>query len=128
MRPSIISGNPVRSLTGLASTAASTMALRVLPVAYSSYPSRCNPRANALRPVLSLTDSRALGKSRLHQTDRLRKDSVLGFVDALAERFRRVSLQHIDSLLDEDGPGVQVRGDHVHGGPGSIHAGAECLL
>src|SRR5471030_2306713 len=123
MRPSIISGKPVRSLTGRASTAESTIALSVLPVANSSYPSRCKPRAKALSPVLSLTDSRALGKSRLHQTDRLRQYSMLGLVDPLAQSFLSIAIQHIDRLLDEDGTRVKVGRDHVHSGAGPVHAG-----
>src|SRR5450759_3596993 len=128
MRPSIISGKPVRSLTGRASTAASTIALGVLPVAYSSYPSRRKPRAKALSPVLSLTDSRALGKSLLHQTDRLRKYSMLGFVDPLAQGFRCIALHHLNRFLDEDWARVQVRRDHVHSGAGSLDPGTQRLL
>lgn len=53
---------------------------------------------------------------------------MLSFVDALAKRLRCIALQHIDRFLDEDGSCVEVRGDHVNGGAGSIHAGSKRLL
>src|ERR1700687_3093165 len=108
MRPSIISGKPVSSLTGRASRAASWIVLSVLPVAKSSYPRRCKPRANAARPVLSLTDSRALGKTCLHQMDRLGKDPVFGFVHSLPQSFNRIAFEDRNGLLDKDGPRIQV--------------------
>ena len=53
---------------------------------------------------------------------------MLRFVDALPQSFRSIALQHLDRLLDEDRPSVEVRGDHVHGGASSVHAGAKSLL
>src|SRR2546428_6074805 len=128
MRPSIISGKPVRSDTGLASTAASTIPVSVLPVAKISYPSRCRPRANPLSPVLSLTDSRALGKSCLHQTNCLGKNSIFGFVDPRAKRLQRIAGQHRHSLLDEDGPRIELASDNMHRRPAHWCGGLQCLL
>src|SRR5882762_3689769 len=118
MRPSMISGKPVRSLTGCASSAASWIALSVLPVAYSSKPSLCSPRANPERPCLSLTDRTAFGKLCLHQPDGLGQDPVLGLMHSLAQRFNRIPFQDRDGLLDQDRPGVEAGGDNMHGRTG----------
>src|SRR2546423_1461061 len=115
MRPSIISGNPVSSLTGWASIAASWIACSVLPVAYSSNPSRLSPRANAGSPVLSLTDRSAVGKPCLHQPDRRGEDPVLSLVDPLAQCLHRIAFEDWNGLLEEDRTGVEVGSHDVDG-------------
>src|SRR5882762_7510597 len=120
MRPSMISGKPVRSLTGCASSAASWIALSVLPVAYSSKPSLCSPRANPERPCLSLTDRTAFGKLCLHQPDGLGQDPVLGLMHSLAQRFNRIPFQ--------DRHGVEARADDMHGRTGDPRTALERSL
>src|SRR5579859_6774115 len=110
MRPSIISGKPVRSVTGWASTAASERTWSVVPVAYSSKPSRRRPRAKPASPVLSLTDSRAVGNPLLHHPDRGRHEAVLGLVHSLPQGLGRIAGQDRHRLLHEYRPGVELVG------------------
>src|SRR5580692_1967748 len=58
-RPSIISGNPVRSLTSSTLSPASLSVIRVPPVETSSTPKPANVRAKSTTPVLSETEMRA---------------------------------------------------------------------
>src|SRR5256885_1148792 len=110
----MISGNPVRSDTGRASIAASERVCSVLPVAKSSKPSRRRPREKPASPVLSLTDSRALGNPRLHQTYRGWEQTVPDLVHSLTKCFDRVSGQDLDRFLRQDRPGVKRVGDDSH--------------
>src|SRR5438309_107509 len=127
-RPSIISGNPVSSETGFASIAASESTFSVLPVAKRSKPKRWSPRAKPVSPFLSLTDSRALGKSCLQQPDRRGKDPVLGLVYSPAQGLHRIAFQDRDSFLGQDRAGIQVFGHQVHRRTGDLDAALQRLL
>ena len=74
-RPSIISGNPVRSLTSSTSRPASLKVLRVPPVETSSMPWPASARAKSTTPVLSETEMRA--------RDTRRSCSVIAFIYSL---------------------------------------------
>ena len=63
-----IAGNPVSSATSVTGTPASAIARAVPPLDSSAQPSSCRPRASSTMPVLSYTESKAVGTPRRVRT------------------------------------------------------------
>src|SRR6266513_4830545 len=123
-RPSSISVNPVTSLTSRTLMPAERRAVAVPPVEMRSQPSPTRPLAKSTRPVLSETESSAVGISDrdfrfelLEQRDHLHHpgiNDVLDGEDASGERFSGIRFVHWNAPLGDDRSAVVVVVHHVH--------------
>src|SRR5437762_11146371 len=126
------------SLTSRTFTPAVRSALAVPPVETRSQPSATRPLAKSTRPVLSETDSSAVGISDrdfrfelLEQRDHLHHagiNDVLDSEDASGERFSGIRLVHWNAPLGDDWSAIVVIVHHVHCDATFFRAGGDHRL